>query len=98
MVWSAIKYPTLAEIDELTERLGLSDRQIRMWFYHRREKYKNECSRKKSLKVSAGHKRRMIIYSSDDESESDAESDADSGKVSPSEYREPLNAAGLFCW
>lgn len=98
MVWTAAMYPSLAEMDQLAARIGLSERQVRMWFYHRRMKYKKEGSRNKSLTVS-NKKRRMTTYSSDDDSEPDTESDADQlGRVSPGEFVEPSNATGMFCW
>lgn len=92
-------YPSLAEMDELAARLGLSESQVRMWFYYRRMKHKKEGPRKKSLTVSKKKRRRMITYSSNDESESDRESDDDQlGRVSvsPGEFGEPSNATGLF--
>ncbi|KAL8113052.1 uncharacterized protein LOC141664054 [Apium graveolens] len=93
--FTAAMYPSLAEMDELAEKIGLSESQVRMWFYHRRMKNKKEGSRKKSSTVSK-KKRRMITYSSNDESESDTESDDDQlGRVSPGEFGQPSNATAL---
>ncbi|TYG66309.1 hypothetical protein ES288_D06G257500v1 [Gossypium darwinii] len=46
-------YPSEATRVELSEKLGLSDRQLQMWFCHRRLKEKKDTPTKKPRKVAA---------------------------------------------
>ncbi|XP_012449691.1 homeobox-DDT domain protein RLT1 isoform X4 [Gossypium raimondii] len=46
-------YPSEATRAELSEKLGLSDRQLQMWFCHRRLKEKKDTPTKKPRKVAA---------------------------------------------
>lgn len=46
-------YPSEAIRAELSVKLGLTDRQLQMWFCHRRLKDKNNLSEKKSRKSAA---------------------------------------------
>ncbi|KAL2341845.1 hypothetical protein Fmac_009785 [Flemingia macrophylla] len=46
-------YPSEATRLELSEKLGLSDRQLQMWFCHRRLKDKKDLASKKPLKAAA---------------------------------------------
>ncbi|KAF8031177.1 hypothetical protein BT93_D0397 [Corymbia citriodora subsp. variegata] len=46
-------YPSEATRAELSVKLGLTDRQLQMWFCHRRLKDKNNSSEKKSRKSAA---------------------------------------------
>lgn len=58
-------YPSEATRVELSKRLGLSDRQLQMWFCHRRLKDKKEGVEKKALAAPVA--RKGLLGSSRDE-------------------------------
>lgn len=51
--WSVENYPSEMMRAELSEKLGLSDRQLQMWFCHRRLKDKKDLPLKKPRKAAA---------------------------------------------
>lgn len=48
-------YPTEATRAELSDKLGLTDRQLQMWFCHRRLKDKKEAAGVSAVKPCVGH-------------------------------------------
>lgn len=79
-------YPSEAIRAELSEKLGLTDRQLQMWFCHRRLKDKNTSggTEKKPRAGVTGVKRNAMESPREDLMVAEAASDRGSGSVSRS--------------
>lgn len=78
-------YPSEAMRAELSEKLGLSDRQLQMWFCHRRLKDKKETPLKKACKAAPLREEMRTVEQQDG---SDYGSGSGSGSSPLSESRE----------
>lgn len=74
-------YPSEASRAELSEKLGLSDRQLQMWFCHRRLKDKKEGQTKES---GSKKPRNAVAEGAEDEARSEHGSHSGSGSRSGS--------------
>lgn len=74
-------YPTEASRAELSEKLGLSDRQLQMWFCHRRLKDKKEGQAKEAASKKP---RNAVTEEFEDEARSEHGSHSGSGSRSGS--------------
>lgn len=85
-VYAMETYPSEAIRAELSEKLGLTDRQLQMWFCHRRLKDKNTSggTEKKPRAGGTGGKRNLPESSREDLVIAEAASDRGSGSVSRS--------------
>nr|GMC81593.1 homeobox-DDT domain protein RLT1 isoform X2 [Ipomoea batatas] len=82
-------YPTEATRAELSDKLGLTDRQLQMWFCHRRLKDKKEAAGGSAVKPRVGHAdgiggKRSFMESPRDEEMAEPGSDHGSGSGSGS--------------
>lgn len=85
-VYAMETYPSEAIRAELSEKLGLTDRQLQMWFCHRRLKDKNTSggTEKKPRAGGTGGKRNLPESPREDLVVAEAASDRGSGSVSRS--------------
>ncbi|XP_004232922.1 homeobox-DDT domain protein RLT1 isoform X1 [Solanum lycopersicum] len=85
-VYAMETYPSEAIRAELSEKLGLTDRQLQMWFCHRRLKDKNTSggTEKKPRTGGTGGKRNLPESPREDLVVAEAASDRGSGSVSRS--------------
>lgn len=86
VVYAVETYPSEAIRAELSEKLGLTDRQLQMWFCHRRLKDKNTSggTEKKPRTGGTGGKRNLPESPREDLVVAEAASDRGSGSVSRS--------------
>ncbi|XP_060192893.1 homeobox-DDT domain protein RLT1 [Lycium barbarum] len=85
-VYAMETYPSEATRAELSEKLGLTDRQLQMWFCHRRLKDKNTSggTEKKPRASGTGGKRNLMESPGKDLMVAEAASDRGSGSASRS--------------
>lgn len=85
-VYAMETYPSEATRAELSEKLGLTDRQLQMWFCHRRLKDKNTSggTEKKPRAGGTGGKRGLMESPREDLMVAEAASDRGSGSASRS--------------
>ncbi|KAL6992497.1 hypothetical protein U1Q18_010607 [Sarracenia purpurea var. burkii] len=101
--YASERYPSEATRAELSEKLGLSDRQLQMWFCHRRLKDKKDMGVKKPLAAGAVGKKGLLDPARDelmfDERESDHGSSSASGSGSRSthfDYGDEVTMATIY--
>ncbi|XP_009781785.1 homeobox-DDT domain protein RLT1 isoform X1 [Nicotiana sylvestris] len=85
-VYAMETYPSEVTRAELSEKLGLTDRQLQMWFCHRRLKDKNTSggTEKKPRAGESGGRRNVTVSPREDLMVAEAASDRGSGSASRS--------------
>lgn len=86
VIYAVETYPSEVTRAELSEKLGLTDRQLQMWFCHRRLKDKNTSggTEKKPRAGESGGRRNLTVSPREDLMVAEAASDHGSGSASRS--------------